>query len=138
MKKNRKIMAFTLMFTLIIAMFCVFSNTAIAAPAPALTSVDIIDLALDDNNEIHIAVREIGTSSSGNAWWNGSLCTENINERVNLWNSSNIRYGCIKYYRTGVYYSSSLSGTYVSVQAQATNAMSPWNTLSDYATFVLP
>lgn len=138
MKKSKRIMALALTFTLIISMFCVFSSKVEAAPAPALTSVEIIDLALDENDQIHIVVREIGTSSAGFAWWNGSLCTENINERVNLWDSNNIRYGCIKYYSTGIYYSSSLSGSYVTTEAEAVNAMSPWNTLSDYQTFVIP
>ena len=33
-------------------------------PAPALTSLEIIDLAVDDNNEIHVVTREIGTGKA--------------------------------------------------------------------------
>lgn len=116
------------------------SNTILRAPAPGLTSLQIIDLALDDKNEIHVVTREIGTSKAGTrfVWRNGSLCSENINEMQVLWGSDNIAYGYIRYFHTGIIYSSEVSGMNFSVTAKFTNAMSPWNTLSASNTFVLP
>ncbi|WP_277405630.1 hypothetical protein [Lacrimispora xylanisolvens] len=116
------------------------SNTILRAPAPGLTSLQIIDLALDDKNEIHIVTREIGTSKAGTrfVWRNGSLCSENINEMQVLWGSDNIAYGYVRYFHTGIIYSSEVSGMTISVTAKFTNAMSPWNTLSASNTFVLP
>jgi len=110
------------------------------APAPALTSLDIIDLAVDDNNEIHVVTKEIGTSKPGLrfVYWNGSMCEENLNETQLLTGADRIVYGYIRYFHTGVYYSSSLSGTVVRVTAKSTNAMNPWNTLNASATFTLP
>lgn len=109
-------------------------------PAPALTSLQIIDLAVDENNEIHVITREIGTSKAGTSltWWNGSQCKENIYAGEILWGSDNIVYGYIKYFHTGVYYSSAVSGQTATVRAQATNTRNPWNTLSTSAFFTLP
>lgn len=109
-------------------------------PAPPLTSLDIIDLAIDDNNEIHVVTQEIGTSKPGLrfVYWNGSMCEENIYETQLLTGADRIVYGYIRYFHTGIYYSSSLSGTVVRVTAKSTNAMNPWNTLNASATFTLP
>ena len=49
-----------------------------------------------------------------------------------------IVYGYIRYYHTGVYYSSSLKGTTADVSARATNVHNPWNELTDSRRFVLP
>lgn len=116
------------------------TNPILRAPAPGLTSLQIIDLALDDKNEIHVVTREIGTSRAGTrfVWKNGSLCSENINETQVLWGSDNIAYGYIRYFHTGIIYSSEVSGMNLSITAKFTNAMSPWNTLSASNTFVLP
>lgn len=116
------------------------SNTILRAPAPGLTSLQIIDLALDDKNEIHVVTREIGTSKAGTrfVWKNSNLCSENINEMQVLWGSDNIAYGYIRYFHTGIIYSSEVSGMNLSITAKFTNAMSPWNTLSASNTFVLP
>lgn len=107
-------------------------------PAPALTSLEIIDLAVDDNNEIHVVTREIGTSKWRFTYWNGDLCKENIYETQDLVGSDRIIYGYIRYYHTGVYYSSSLKGTTADVSARATNVHNPWNELTDSRRFVLP
>lgn len=115
------------------------SNSGIIpyAPAPGLTSLKITDLALDQNNEIHVETTEIGTSKTGTRFvrWNGTLCPENINETIILWDSSNIAYGYIRYFHTGLYYSDIPNLGTVTVTAQFTNAMNPWNTLSTSATF---
>lgn len=107
------------------------------APAPSLTSLKITDLAIDQYNEIHVETTEIGTSRAGTRFvrWNGNLCSENFNETIILWDSSNIAYGYIRYFHTGIYYNDSLNLGTVRVTAESTNAMSPWNTLSTSATF---
>ncbi len=116
------------------------NKTVLRAPAPGLTSLQIIDLAVDEKNEIHIVTKEIGTSRAGTSlvWNNGSQCTENYNEMQMLTGSDRIVYGYIKYFHTGVKYSSDVSGRTFDVRAQATNAMNPWNTLSASKRFVLP
>lgn len=109
-------------------------------PAPALTHLEIIDLAVDENNEIHVVTYEIGTSKPGLrfVYWNGNMCDENHDATELITGSDNIVDAYIRYFHTGVYYSTSLSGTSVRVTAQSTNAMNPWNTLSDSHTFILP
>lgn len=107
-------------------------------PSPPLTSLEIIDLTVDDNNEIHVATREIGTSKWRFTYWNGDLCKENIYETQELVGSDRIVYGYIRYYHTGIYYSPSLKGTTADVSARATNVHNPWNELSDSKRFVLP
>lgn len=49
-------------------------------PAPALTHLEIIDLAVDENNEIYVVTYEIGTSKPGLCfvYWNGNMCDENL------------------------------------------------------------
>lgn len=69
--------------------------------APGLSSLTITDLTLDENNEIHIEVKVMGTAK-------------------------------------GIYYSDSVSGTVIHAQAQATNAMMPWNTLTTTNSFTIP
>ncbi len=110
------------------------------APAPPLTSLDIIDLAVDEKNEIHVVTREIGTSKPGLrfVYWNNRLCSENTSETQYLVGSDRIVYGYIRYFHTEVYYSTSLTGIVVRVTAKSTNAMNPWNTLNASATFTLP
>lgn len=135
-KKIKKIMAVMSTFAFIIIMCSGVSVKA--SSASSLTSLSITSLAVDDNNELHVVTKEIGTSSSSFVYCNGSFCKENVNERQVLYGSNNIAYGYIKYYHTGLYYTSSLSGTILSVKANATNARSPWNTLSTSTTFVLP
>lgn len=110
------------------------------APAPPLTSLEIIDLAVDENNEIHVVTREIGTSKEKMrfVYWNNSLCPENIYEVQHLVGADHIIYGSIHYFHTGVYYSESVSGMVVRVTAKSTNASNPWNTLNASRTFELP
>lgn len=108
------------------------------APAPSLTSLQIIDLAVDEKNEIHVVTKEIGTSKNRFVYWNNNLCKENLNAMEMLVGSDRIVYGYIRYFHTGVYYSSSVSGMTARVSAKSTNAMSPWNTLSTSASFILP
>lgn len=111
-----------------------------AAPAPELKSIQIFDLALDDNNEIHIGVREIGTSKSGQrfVWCNGRLCQENFNEMQYLWGRDNIAYGCERYFHTGIFYTGNESGMSLDITAKFTNERSPWNTISASRTFQIP
>ena len=110
------------------------------APAPPLTSLEIIDLAVDENNEIHVVTREIGTSKEKMrfVYWNNSLCPENIYEVQHLVGADHIIYGSIHYFHTGVYYSESVSGMVVRVTAKSTNASNPWNILNASRTFELP
>lgn len=108
------------------------------APAPSLTSLQIIDLAVDEKNEIHVVTKEIGTSKNRFVYWNNNLCKENLNAMEMLVGSDRIVYGYIRYFHTGVYYSSSVSGMTARVSAKSTNAMSPWNTLSTSTSFILP
>lgn len=110
----------------------------VQAPAPGLTSLQIIDLALDEKNEIHVVTKEIGTSRSSFVWVNGGLCSENINEEQLLVGADRIVYGYIKYFHTGITYSDDVSGRTLQVKAESHNAMQPWNTLSASRNFVIP
>lgn len=108
------------------------------APAPGLTSLSIIDIAMDSNKELHVVTKEIGTSRAGTrfVYYNGGgLCPENFNATQLLVGSDRIVYGYIRYFHTGVYYSNALSGTSARVTARSTNAMSPWNQLSTSSSF---
>lgn len=107
-------------------------------PAPALTSLQIIDLAVDDYNEIHVVTKEIGTSKSNFVWVNGSLCSENHNAREPLWGTNNIAYGFIRYYHTGIIYTNAVKGNTLNVKASSDNAMGQYYTLSDAVSFVIP
>ena len=102
--------------------------------------MEIIDLAVDENNEIHVVTREIGTSKEKMrfVYWNNSLCPENIYEVQHLVGADHIIYGSIHYFHTGVYYSESVSGMVVRVTAKSTNASNPWNILNASRTFELP
>ena len=108
------------------------------APAPGLTSLAIIDLALDDNDEIHVVTHEVGTSKWRFTYWNGSLCQENLNETEYVTWSDGIIHEYTRYYHTGIYYDTSLAGMIGNVTARATNAMNPWNELSASRTFEIP
>lgn len=108
------------------------------AAAPGLSSVQITDLTLDENNEIHVEVKVMGTAKSLLVWWDNIQCKENNNETINIVGSDNIIVGAYRYFHTGCYYSEDVSQTVHSVQAQAINAMSPWNTISTSKTFTLP
>lgn len=113
-------------------------NIANAAPAPKLTSVSITDLTVDDNGEIHVEVTFKGTPKYTYVYWNGRLLTENINEEQYIWGRDKIAIGYVKYYHTGIYLNTMVSGQVVNVSVEATNAMSPWNTLSTSRIFTLP
>lgn len=106
--------------------------------APPLTKVEIIDLALDENDEIHVVVREKGTSKTRYVYWETQLCKENYNEMQLITDSSNIVTGYIRYFGTGIKYSNNVSGITVTTSAKYTNAMSPFNTLSTSKIFTLP
>lgn len=110
------------------------------APAPPLTSLEIIDLAVDENEEIHVVTREIGTSKGGLrfVYWNGSQCSENIYETQHLVGTDRIVYGYIRYFHTGIYTDTFIRGATVRITASSKNAMSPWNTLTASAVFELP
>lgn len=135
-KKFRNFTSIICLFAFAIIMCSGFAVKA--APAPSLSSISIIDLALDDNNEINVVVKQIGTSNSRFVYWNGTLCEENLNETQYLVGSDRIVYGYIRYFHTGIYYDSSLSGQTASVSATFINAMSPWNTLSTSTFFTIP
>lgn len=107
------------------------ANAAVTrGPAPGLTSIEYLGWFLDDNNYVHLGIREIGTSSTRVVKRNGIQRPENINEKIILWNSSNIAYGYIRFYNTGVHLNSWNSSGTSHISASYTNAMSPWNTLS--------
>ena len=110
------------------------------APAPPLTSLEIIDLAVDENEEIHVVTREIGTSKGGLrfVYWNGSQCSENIYETQHLVGTDRIVYGYIRYFHTGIYTDTFIRGATVRITASSKNAMSPCNTLTASAVFTLP
>lgn len=140
MKKIKKFLKVLFILTFTVVLCGSFSSKVQAKPAPSLTSLEIIDLSLDDNNEIHVVVKELGTSKSGLRFvtCNGNSCRENINESQILWGPDNIGIGYIRYFHTGIHYSSSKRGTSLDTTATFTNEMSPWNTLSTSRTFVLP
>lgn len=106
-------------------------------PAPGLSSLTITNLALDENNEIHIEVKVMGTAKGILCWCNGMQCTDNINESVSIVNGNRV-VGEYRYFHTGIYYSNAVSGTVIHAQAQATNAMMPWNTLTTTNYFTIP
>ncbi len=114
-----------------------FSENAFRLAAPPLTSVQIIDLALDEKDEIHVVVKEMGTSKSRSVYWNGRLCPENSKEEQYI-TQGNIVVGYIHYFHSGVIYSSSVSGTSVSTSATFINARSPFNQIGASKLFVLP
>lgn len=106
-------------------------------PAPGLSSLAITDLAVDENNEIHVEVRVMGTARSVLCWSNGMQCSENYNEMINIVNG-NIVVGTYRYFHTGIYYTNSIVGMGINTRAQAINAMSPWNTLTTSRNFIVP
>lgn len=112
-------------------------NDKLRLAAPPLKSVQIIDLALDEKNEIHVVVKEMGTSKSRSVYWNGRLCPENNNETQNIVNG-NIVVGYIRYFHSGVTYSSAVSGTSVSTSATFINARSPYNQIGASQIFQIP
>jgi len=128
----KKMMIMLLVF---VGMFCI-TAPVYAAPAPPLTQIAFTDLTFDNNMQVYVEVTEIGTSSSRFVWANNILCDENINERVILWNSSNIAYGAKRYYKVnGVYaienpngtITTNRSGQSYTFTARYHNAMAPWD-----------
>lgn len=106
-------------------------------PAPSLSSIRITDLTVDEKNEIHIEVRTMGTAKWVLCWLNGVQCEENYNESVVIPSNGTI-IGRYRYFHTGMYYSDEMSGRRFMIQAEAQNAMSPWNILSTSNTFTIP
>lgn len=90
-----------------------------------------------NRNEIHIEVKVMGTAKSVLCWSNGMQCTENYNEMIDIVSGNRV-VGTYRYFHTGIYYSAAVSGTIIHAQAQAVNAMSPWNTLSTTRYFTVP
>lgn len=106
-------------------------------PAPGLSSVTISDLTVDEKNEIHIEVKVMGTAKSVLCWCNGTQCTENYNEMVDIISGNRV-VGTYRYFHTGIYYSAAVVGQTISARVQAINAMQPWNTLTTSATYTIP
>lgn len=106
-------------------------------PAAGLSSLTITDLALDDNNEVHIEVKVMGTARSVLCWCDGTQCQENITESVSI-TSGNRVIGEYRYFHTGIYYDVSLSGKTLDAEAEALNAVMPWNTLTASRVFTFP
>lgn len=104
-----------------------------------LTSLNIIDLALDERNEVHIVTQEIGLSLDDYryVWLDGKLCNENVAERQPLVNSNGDTYGNIRYFHTGIIYSSNLKGKVLNVKAQAVS-VDILNVLKTERQFILP
>ena len=109
-----------------------------AYPAPPLSSVSITDLAVDDNNEIHVEIQIIGTGNAYVCWVDNIVKSRNYSEGYNLVNSNGVVYGEVVYYHTGLYYVPENYGQTLNCKFQATNAMSPWNTLTVQRQFVIP
>lgn len=105
--------------------------------APGLSSLAITDLTVDEKNEIHIEVKIMGTAKSVLCWCDGMQCTENYKESVSIVSGNRV-IGEYRYFHTGIYYSDSVSGQTLHAQAQALNAMQPWNTLSTTRYFTIP
>lgn len=133
-KKTKKCVC--LILTLAI-MLVGFPISAHATPAPSLRSIQIFDLTLDEYNEIHIAVKIIGTASTKFCYCNGNLCKENYNEGYTLF-SGGVGYGEVCYYRTGIYFNSNSYGRTINARFEATNACSPWNEMSTSQRFTIP
>ncbi len=135
MKKLKRILAVVVGVVILMAFF---SKQSYAYPAPPLSSVTITDLAVDDNNEIHIEVQIIGTGNAYVCWVDNIVRSRNYSEGYNLVNSSGVVYGEVVYYHTGLYYVPENYGQTLHCKFQATNAMSPWNTLVTQEQFVIP
>lgn len=113
--------------------------TAYAVPAPSLSSVTITDLAIDENNEINVEVTIIGTGKNLTCWYDNRQCQMNMSEGYYLVNpGSNIAYGEVVYFKTGMYYTPANYNKTVEVRFQATNVNRPWNTLSTSRSFTIP
>lgn len=104
-----------------------------------LTSLEIIDLALDEKNEIHVVTKEIGTSLDDYryVWVNDGQCYENVNEKTPLVRSDGVKYGYIRYFHTGIIYSSNVSGKILNVKAKSVCALT-FKILTTAKQFILP
>lgn len=106
-------------------------------PAPSMSSVQVTDLAVDENNEIHIEVKIMGTAKSVMCWCNGMQVSENVSECVYI-ESNRIVVGEYRYFHTGIYYTDEAVGKNITASVKAINAMSPWNTLTASNSFTVP
>lgn len=129
---------------LICIMFCLMVGwvakpiTAYAVPAPGLKSISIVGLDYDENNEINVKVVIVGTPRNIFCWYENSLCQKNNNSGYYLFRpGSNIAYGEVVYFKTGMYYTPDNYNKTVDVRCQATNANRPWNTLSTSGSFTI-
>lgn len=111
--------------------------TVCAEPAPPLSNVQITDLTVDDNNEIHVEIRITGTQRQHLCWVNGEIVKENFNESIPIVSGNRVT-GEIQYYHTGLYYVPANYGKTITVKYQATNERQPWNTITRTRTFVIP
>lgn len=94
---------------------------------------------ISGKNELHVTVQIIGTPRQCLCWHQGEIVKENIYEGYSLVNESTHRvYGEVRYYHTGICYTPDNYNKSFDVVFQATNAMSPWNTLTAGARLTVP
>ena len=106
-------------------------------PAPGLSSVAITGLYYDENNKVLIEVEIMGTAKSVLCWCNNMQCTQDFN-RISSITSGNKVIGSYHYFKTNISRAEVESGIVLNMRAQATNAISPWNTLTTSETVTLP
>ena len=124
-------------FVCLCMLMCLIPITVHAEPVPALTNVEITDLCVDDNNEIHVEIKITGTQKQHLCWVNEEIVRENYNESIPI-TSKNRVIGEYQYYHTGLYNVPENYGKTVTVKYQATNARQPWNTIIRTRVFVIP
>lgn len=106
-------------------------------PAPGLSSITITRLLIDENNKVLIEVEIMGTAKSVLCWCNNTQCTQDFN-RITSITSGNKVIGSRRYFKTNISRAEVESGIVLNMRAQATNAVSPWNTLTTSWTVSLP
>ena len=105
--------------------------------APGLSSISITRLLIDENDKVLIEVEIIGTAKNVLCWCNNMQCTQDFN-RISSITSGNRVIGSYHYFKTNISKAEVESGIVLTMRAQATNAVSPWNTLTTSWTVSLP
>lgn len=107
------------------------------SPAPGLSSISIGDFSYDENNKVLIEVDIMGTAKSVLCWCNNMQCTQDFNRITSIKVGSTV-VGSRRYFKTNISRAEVQSGIVLNINAQATNAVSPWDTMTTSRTFILP
>lgn len=106
-------------------------------PAPGLSSISINKLYYNEDNKVLIEVVIMGTESSALCWCNGMQSTPDWNRTSSITNGNRV-VGSRRYFKTNVSRAEVEAGIVLNIRAQATNALSPWNTQTTSVTVSLP